>query len=259
MKNKILLSFDVEEFDIPTEYNIDVPEEIQYSTSLEGLNKILKMLDKFDISVTMFTTATFALKHKELIKKISERHEIASHGYDHKEINEEGIRKSKETLEAITGKPVIGLRSPRLQKLDTSILKKYGYKYNTSENPIFLPGRYNNFFKTRTAYTDENGILNIPASASPIIRFPLFWLAFKNFPLLLIKFFSSWTLSNDKYLNVYFHPWEFTDTSKYNLPFIIKRIHSDKMLAKLTDYISFLKKRGDFIRTDEFYRNTTEK
>ena len=148
MKNKkILLSFDVEEFDIPTEYGIDIPLKKQFSTSLSGLQIILKLLDDFNITVTMFTTCTFALKHKEIIRRISEKHEIASHGYDHKELTEEGIRKSKDILENITGKPVIGLRSPRLQKLDSKILDKFGYKYNSSENPIYLPGRYKQFFQ----------------------------------------------------------------------------------------------------------------
>ena len=254
MKKKILLSFDVEEFDIPLEYNIEISEEKQFSTSLKGLNTILKLLDDIDISTTMFTTCTFALRHEALIRKISEKHEIASHGFNHKELTEEGIRKSKEVLEKIIGKPVIGLRSPRLQKIDSNILNKYGYKYNSSENPIYLPGRYNNFFKKRTAYFDENNILNIPASASPLIRFPLFWLAFKNFPLQIIKFFSSWTLSNDKYLNIYFHPWEFTDTSSYSLPKIVKRIHSKDMINKFTSYIEFLKNKGDFAKLEDFYK-----
>jgi peptidoglycan/xylan/chitin deacetylase (PgdA/CDA1 family) len=251
-KKKILLSFDVEEFDIPTEYNIDIPIEKQFSTGLSGLHIVLDLLDKLDITVTMFTTCTFALKNKDLIRQISQKHEIASHGYDHKTLTENGIKKSKEILEKITGKPITGLRSPRLQKLDGTLLKKYGYLYNSSENPIYLPGRYNNFFKKRTAYFDKHNILNIPASASPIIRFPLFWLAFKNFPTPLIKFFSAWTLSNDKYLNIYFHPWEFTDTSKYPLPKIIKRIHSNDMVNKFTNYLTFLKKRGEFIKIEDF-------
>jgi peptidoglycan/xylan/chitin deacetylase (PgdA/CDA1 family) len=257
--NKILLNFDVEEFDIPTEYGIDIPEEKQFSTSLSGLQTILKLLDTFDIKVTMFTTCTFALKYQDLIKTISEKHEIASHGYNHSEVTNDAIKNSKDILENLINKPVIGFRSPRLQKLDSTILKKYGYKYNSSENPIYLPGRYNNFFNKRTAYFDENDILNIPASASPIVRFPLFWLAFKNFPLPIIKLFSAWSLSNDKYLNIYFHPWEFADTSPYALPKIVKRIYSDKMVNKFTAYIAFLKRRGDFIKLSDFYEQKLNK
>ncbi|MCF7792093.1 MAG: polysaccharide deacetylase family protein [Victivallales bacterium] len=253
MKKNIFLSFDVEEFDIPAEYGLKISKDKQFETSLEGLHMILKLLDSFNIRVTMFTTATVALRNRDLIKRISETHEIASHGYDHRELTEYGIKKSKEVLEEITDKPVIGIRSPRLQKLDSSILKKYGYKYNSSENPIYLPGRYNNFFNKRIAYFDRNNILNIPASASPIIRFPLFWLAFKNLPLSIIKFFSAWTLAYDKYLNIYFHPWEFTDISGYNLPKIVKRISGNDMLNKLTNYISFLNDKAEFIKIEDFY------
>lgn len=252
-QKKILLSFDVEEFDAPTEYNIKIPVDKQFSISFYGLKKILNILDDKDIKSTFFTTASFAKKYPDLIKDISSKHEIASHGFDHKEVTEEGINSSKTALELITGKEVIGFRSPRLQSINGKILQKYGYKYNSSENPIFLPGRYNNFFKKRTAYFDKSGILNIPASASPLIRFPLFWLAFKNFPLSVTKVFSSWTLNFDKYLNIYFHPWEFSDISEYKIPKVMNRICSDVMINKFIQYINFLDDKADFITLKEFY------
>ena len=250
-KRYTLLSFDVEEFDIPFEYGINITDEEVYSVSLAGLEEVLNLLDSHNITATFFTTASFALKNKKLLKDISKKHEIASHGVDHKTVTNDSIVNSKKILEEITGTQIIGFRSPRLQNVDNKILCENGYKYNSSENPIFLPGRYNNFFKKRTSYI-KDGILNIPASASPIVRFPLFWLAFKNLPFPLIKFFSLWTLQTDKYLNIYYHPWEFADISKYNLPKIVKKHYGKSMLKRLDTYINTLKEKSEFITLETY-------
>ena len=252
-KKYVLLSFDVEEFDLPLEYGINISEKEQFTVSKEGLTSLLTLLNSLSIQTTFFTTATFAQKYPELIKNIAKNHEIASHGYDHKLPTDGGISKSKKILEEITGTDIKGFRCPRLQKINEENLSSSGFTYNSSDNPIYLPGRYNNFFKTRTAYITEHNILNIPISASPIIRFPLFWLAFKNIPLAIIKFFSRWTLSHDKYLNIFFHPWEFSDLSRFALPKIIKRYHHTAMLKRLKNYLLFLKSlNASFITMSEF-------
>ena len=67
-----------------------------------------------------------------------------------------------------------------------------GYTYNSSINPTYLPGRYNNFDKPRTYYK-QDGVWQIPASVSPLIRFPLFWLSFHNLPLWIYKLLANWT------------------------------------------------------------------
>ena len=252
-KKCVLLSFDVEEFDIPLEYGLDIPKKEQFTISKEGLTSVLTLLDSLNICATFFTTATFALKYPELIKSIAKKHEIASHGYDHKSPTDDGISKSKKILEELSNTNIKGFRCPRLQKINEANLSSSGFTYNSSENPIYLPGRYNNFFSPRTAYITKHNILNIPVSASPIIRFPLFWLAFKNIPLPIIKFFSKWTLSHDKYLNIFFHPWEFSDLTQFTLPKIIKKHHHTVMLKRLENYLVFLQSLNtSFITMSEF-------
>ena len=252
-KKYVLLSFDVEEFDIPLEYGLSISEEEQFEVSKQGLLTIIDLLDNLNIHATFFTTATFASNHKQLIKKIAVKHEIASHGFDHKPPAYKGITNSKNVLEEVTSASVVGFRAPRLQQPEGASLSSAGFTYNSSENPIYLPGRYNNFFKPRTTYISEHNILNVPISASPIFRIPLFWLAFKNLPLPLIKLISRWTLSYDKYLNIFYHPWEFADLSSYPLPKIIKRIHHNAMLERLEKYLTFLKSLSvSFITMKEF-------
>ena len=95
MSKKILLSFDIEEFDLPEEYNQKIDTKTKLNTSLRGLNKILNLLEKQGIKATFFVTAFFAEEYPEVIKKISQKHEIASHGLVHSSISARDIFKSK--------------------------------------------------------------------------------------------------------------------------------------------------------------------
>ncbi len=78
----------------------------------------------------------------------------------------------------------------RLQKVPDREIEAAGYTYNSSMNPTYLPGRYNNFFQPRTPYY-SNQLLNIPVSVTPLLRFPLFWLSFKTCPFPFINLLAS--------------------------------------------------------------------
>ncbi|NMG11227.1 polysaccharide deacetylase family protein [Brasilonema sp. UFV-L1] len=252
MNNLILLSFDLEEFDIPEEYGEKVEETVQLEVSYKGLKEILPVLERLNIKATFFVTAKFAIYHKAIIQEISEKHEIASHGLCHSNFRLEDLKKSRQTLEEITGKKVLGFRMPRLQEVSDREIAKAGYQYNSSMNPTYIPGRYNNFFKPRTAY-DSNNLVNIPVSVTPLIRFPLFWLSFKNFPLSFIKLGSRLTLKNDRYISLYFHPWEFTDITNFRMPAYITKYSGKQMVERLEEYLTWLQNQGEFIDFSEFY------
>lgn len=251
MKKFVLLSFDIEEFDIPEEYGQLIDEKTKFKISFDGLKTILLLLNDLNIKSTFFVTANFAINHETIIREISQKHEIASHGFYHSSFSLEDLEKSRKSLEQITSKSVTGFRMARLMEVDNRELKKAGYKYNSSMNPTYIPGRYNNFFKKRIAYY-SNGILNIPVSVTPVIRFPLFWLSFKNFPLSWIKLATQLTLQHDSYLCIYFHPWEFTDISNFQLPSFIKKCSGREMVCRLEQYLIGLKKQGEFITFSEF-------
>lgn len=79
----ILLSFDIEEFDMPFEYGLSLSWEEQIRISSEGCRKILNCLSRHEVKATFFCTARFAENAPELIREIGESgHEIASHGYE---------------------------------------------------------------------------------------------------------------------------------------------------------------------------------
>jgi hypothetical protein len=254
MNKVVLLSFDVEEFDVPEEYGQPLPDAVKFAISCQGLEPILELLDQLNIRATFFTTAHFALHHASLVQAIAQRHEIASHGFYHSSFAVADLEKSRQTLEDITHTPVTGFRMARLQKVNDQEIEGAGYAYNSSMNPTYLPGRYNNFFQPRTVHYSHQ-LLNIPVSVTPFIRFPLFWLSFKNLPLPLYQAASLLTLNTDLYLSLYFHPWEFTDISSFTLPGYIKRHSGLPMLRRLKRYLNRMQTEAEFLTYEEFRRS----
>ena len=237
----ILLSFDIEEFDMPYEYQKMIEFKDQIEISRKGTELILNLLQKYSIKATFFSTVQFALEVPELINRIrNEGHELASHTYYHSRFEEKHLELSKQKLEELSGMPVYGLRMPRMADVDPNAVLNAGYKYNSSLNPTFLPGRYNHFSEPRT-YFKTDGLLQIPASVSPKLRIPLFWLSFHNFPLRYYIYLCEKTYKRDRYLNLYFHPWEFTelnDQKRYGLPSYVSRNSGEKMLIRMNSFIS---------------------
>jgi peptidoglycan/xylan/chitin deacetylase (PgdA/CDA1 family) len=250
----ILLTFDVEEFDLPIEYGINISAENQMRVGREGLDIIENILGYHNITSTLFTTANFAIRFPPKIKELAQKHEIASHTFYHSSCKDEDLKNSLEALENIISKKVFGLRIPRMKTMDMALIKEAGYMYDSSLNPTWIPGRYNNLNKSRTLYS-EKGVIELPASVSPNLRIPLFWLSFKNFPYIYFKKIALQCLKKDGYLSLYFHPWEFTDLEPYNLPGMIKRMSGDFLQNKLQKLITDLKKEGEFMAIHAFLEN----
>lgn len=255
-KPQILLSFDIEEFDVPREHGVDISLEEQIRISEEGTYAVLEVLRKYGIYATFFSTVNFAQHTPELLKLIrDEGHEIASHGYYHYTFKPEDLKKSKDALEAQLGVEIKGYRQARMMPVPEKEIALAGYKYNSSLHPTFIPGRYMHLDKPRTHFMLE-GVLQIPTSVTPIVRFPLFWLSCHNLPFSIYRSLCRRTLRHDGYLVTYFHPWEFYELKRhpeFNLPFIVKNNSGSGMVKRLDNWIcSFLKEGAEFVTFTTF-------
>lgn len=243
----VSLSFDIEEFDTPMEYNAVISIDRQMSISKEGTLRILDLLHKHNIVATFFCTAHFAETYPDLIRQMANvGHEIASHGYYHSWFRKEHLLDSRVKLEEIIQSPVKGFRMARMMPVDEEEIQKAGYIYNSSLNPTFLPGRYNHLRALRTIHS-KNGVTQIPASVTPHLRIPLFWLSVHHLPLWFYRFLILRTLKNDGYLAIYFHPWEFCELlqmPELRLPYIIKHNSGKKMVCRLESIIIYLKRKN---------------
>lgn len=263
MKKEILLSFDIEEFEMPREYGDPIPFDLQIEVSRKGTTKILDLLASNEIKGTFYTTANFAQHATDIVDRIvAEGHELASHGLVHDHFEPQHLKESKDILEKMSGVPVIGYRMARMAPVPEEEVYKAGYVYNSSINPTFLPGRYNKLHEPRTYFMRE-GVLQLPASVTPLLRFPMFWISFHNLPVSLYCRLANRILKKDGYLNTYFHPWEFMDigpTEKYNFPSYVVRNTDNKMVDRLDQFIKWgLNKGYTFSRTCDFVKEIEAK
>ena len=252
----ILLSFDTEEFDGPREHGVEFSLQQGMEVSKEGTRRILDCLKQNGVRATFFCTGNFAENAPELMQRImDEGHEVACHGVDHFEPKETDFARSKEIVERITGRTVYGYRQPRMFPVVESEIKRAGYRYNSSLNPAFIPGRYMHLTEPRTWFM-KDGVMQIPASVTPLIRFPLFWLALHNLPQRVYHWLVRRVLKHDGYFVTYFHPWEFYDLKEhpeFKMPFIIKNHSGREMAGRLDKLIKMLKDHGhEFITYTEF-------
>lgn len=225
MKNMVSLSFDIEEFDVPLENGIDIPFEEQMRISHYGALRILDVMKRYGLRATFFCTVRFAENAPDVVARIvNEGHEIASHGCCHSDFKIEHLAESKARLETVSGRTVYGYRMARMALLSEKEVANAGYEYNSSLNPTFIPGRYNKTNMPATKFI-KDGVIQIPASVSPVFRLPLFWLGLHNYPMWLYKFLARWTLARRKALVIYMHPWEFYNIHemdrKYSLSWIM--------------------------------------
>lgn len=188
--------------------------------------KLLDLISEKNVAVTCFFLGWIAERFPHLVKEAAARgHEIASHGYSHRlvyEMTEDEFYhdaiKSKNVIEDIAGRPVLGYRSAGFSiTKDTpwyfENLIKAGYKYDSS---VFPGPRGHGGLKS-----DRYGPYLIKGRAGNIIEFPITLAKFLSkricffgggylrfFPYLLIKSMGRRVLSEGRPVIFYVHPRE---------------------------------------------------
>ncbi len=248
----ILFTVDVEEFDTALEFGHAIPLSEQMAVSTRGLLPLTERFATVGATTTLFTTANYALHEPELIRKLATQHEIASHGYYHTTFEPADLLKSRLALEELLGAPVTGFRRARMGYVNPVDVQQAGYAYNSSLHPTWLPGRYNHWGEPRHPFK-EQGVWQIPASVTPTVRLPLFWLSLKNFPFAFYKQLCRQTLRADGFLNLYVHPWEFTDLAMYDkIPAYVRRHSREVLLDRVEELLRYLKPQGEFSTMRDF-------
>jgi len=108
-----------------------------------GLPRILRILDKYNVPASFFTTAVTAAFYPDTLKQImaSGRNEIGVHGWIHERNSDlppdeekRLLEKAMAALESVTGKRPVGYRSPAWQNtLNTlNLLRDHQFLYDSS-------------------------------------------------------------------------------------------------------------------------------
>ncbi len=252
MTRQILFTVDVEEFDTALEFGHDIPLSEQIAVSTQGLRLLAERFDALSARTTLFTTANYALQEPALIRSLAQQHEIASHGYLHGSFAPADLLRSRLALETIIEKPVLGFRRAKMGETNPNDVQAAGYLYDSSLHPTWIPGRYNHLSAPRLPFR-ESGVWQIPASVSPRLRLPLFWLSLKNFPFGFYKTLCRQTLLADGHVNLYVHPWEFINLAKYSkIPAYVQRHSHQELLNRVTALLTYLRNDGEYGTMGEF-------
>jgi len=145
MRN-VALTIDVEQ---------DAPPQLDTWRGMEeGLPILLNLLSKHKIHATFFVTGQVAKKFPNLVKKISQEHEVGCHGYEHERFDkldaQEQFRRielATKVLNKVTGQRVLGFRAPNFRPSPHTFaaLKQMEYLYDASNACYRIgpdPGRY---------------------------------------------------------------------------------------------------------------------
>ena len=107
----------------------------------EVLPDLLAWLDAQRIRGTFFTVGELARRFPDAVRRIAERHEIASHGHSHRRLDRmdrgaaaREVAESKQVLESVAGTEVRGFRAPFLKRPGglADALAGAGYAYDSS-------------------------------------------------------------------------------------------------------------------------------
>jgi peptidoglycan/xylan/chitin deacetylase (PgdA/CDA1 family) len=252
----ILLSFDIEEFDLPAEFGVEISRDDMFAIAGEGTRRILRTVNEAGARTTFFVTAAFAREFPDLVCEMkASGHEIASHGFSHTTFEPADLKRSRETLEEIVDAPVRGFRMARLAKVGKQDILDAGYEYESSLNPVWLPGRYRNFTAPLRPFREPCGLWQMPVSALPVVRFPLFWLSFKNLPLPLYLPMAKAAMSATGFFNMYSHPWEYHERAaeaQWHIPRYIVRHAGEDQRLRLKRLLASLGRSGTFETFGEY-------
>lgn len=120
-----------------------------------AMDRLLRLMADARVQATCFILAWIAERHPTMVRLLADAgHEVASHGTDHRRVTQlsrpefrESVRRSKEVLEDLVGRTVVGYRAPSFsitpgREWALDILTEEGYRYDSSLFPIWRPDAY---------------------------------------------------------------------------------------------------------------------
>ena len=258
MMTKFCVSIDVEEWYMAENIRKFVSKENELEhTSFNQLKKLLTLLDEFDIKCTLFVVGTLLNNDqyvKLLRKAILNGHEIGSHTFSHKLLNDldykttyDEILKNDQAIIAKLGVKPVGFRSPCFSTniyLDT-VLHELGYKYTSNSITASIHDRYGRGFTQK--HNNKIPDLALPTFKIMRLNFPATgggW--FRLFPFWLQRFV---TRKMDTIM-FYCHPWDF-DPYQPRLTNVSKSVwyrHTVNNATSFDKFKKFLRKDYKFVR-----------
>ena len=189
-----------------------------------GLNIILDLLDKYNVTATFFCLGWIAEKYPKLIKQISSKnHHIGSHSFNHQLVYElsydqfkEDTIKSVNILSDLTGKKINAYRAPGFSITKNNVwaiklLLELGFKYDSSIFPAPRShGGFQSINQKKPFIFSYEGLelIEFPMTYKNIFKLKFAITGggyFRLFPKSIINSF----IKSESYNMVYLHPRDF--------------------------------------------------
>ncbi len=258
----LAITIDAEEWRVHRVYGSLARPEVR--CSIRGLEKLLDLFETYDVKATFFFTHYLASRATGLLRKVSRKHEIGSHGIadvDHTRVRFSRLSRllfrSKSFLEKVTKDVVLGFRAPRhrINPLILALISSLGFRYDSSINPTWIPGRYNYLWYEpfiKTIKTEQGELIEVPISAHPLLRVPLMWVVLRNLPLEFIELLLH-LLKKVGYAVLSIHPWDVELPSTRTAPFYYFR-GTTSMIDKLSLLLEEFRPKAKFVTLSELLR-----
>jgi polysaccharide deacetylase family protein (PEP-CTERM system associated) len=215
------------------------------SRVVQGMERLLELLSEHEVQATCFVLGWIAERHPQLIRNLSDcGHEVASHGWDHRRVTQQtsaefrtSVRRSKDALEDIVGRRVLGFRAPSFSIVEgrewaLDILAEEGYRYDSSLFPIRRPGGYGYASAHYDAHWLErpSGLLaEFPPATLGVLgmRVPAAGGAyFRLLPYRLVHAAFDSSTQRGTAATFYIHPWELDpDQPRFPVPLPVRVRH----------------------------------
>src|SRR5438874_6658664 len=148
-----ILGFDVEEhwrIEAASRLSFDAERRHYYAGRVGPTTRwILEQLARFEQKATFFLVGQLAREQPDLVRDIvADGHEVANHSWDHQRVHNftpeqfrQDLRQSRDALEQIIGRPVVGYRAPTFSVVRQTawaldVLAEEGFRYDSSIYPV---------------------------------------------------------------------------------------------------------------------------
>lgn len=269
------LSIDLEDWYHPECVKKHLPHARE-SMIRDSAGAILTLLDKYQTKATFFIVGEIAEEAPDLIRRIHRQgHEIAAHGFSHTRLSGLGragltdeLARFKQTITGTLGDIEIkGFRAPSFSlDQDTvwavDILKKFGFRYDSSVFPMKINGYYGTNGVPLGVYRLGSGNITTPDPESRMLEFPisvckLWGLTVPATGGFYLRVIPPWiqkkmlrAINRDRPCIVYIHPWECDRrTPRIALPLLPRFVTYYKTGSALRN-VEYLLKHFSFGRID---------
>jgi polysaccharide deacetylase family protein (PEP-CTERM system associated) len=275
---KCIFSVDVEDWfhilDLPSTPELSEWDSLPSHVE-KNFRKLLDIFSEKNVAVTCFFLGWVAQKFPHLVKEASRRgHEIASHGYAHQlvyrmtegEFFRDAI-KSKEILEDIIGRPVLGYRAAGFSTTENTpwffdALIKAGYRYDSSVFPASRAhgGLKTNQYAPYVVSAHSKRLVEFPITVADVLGTPICFFGggyLRIFPYVLTEAMTVNVLKENRSVIFYIHPREI-DPNHPRLSMPLKRRFKSYVNLKTTEKkIGQLLDKFEFTTFERFIANNT--